>query len=355
MLRWYRLEISLEEWTQRIEKFSDRTLFHSSSWLRFLENAVGGERVLAVLREGNSECGYFAGVVVRKLGLRILGSPLPGWTSSYMGFVLRPEIPRCDAVTALKDFAFQDLNCVHMELMDRRVDSRSLNSKFRVRNYDGFEIDLLPEEDQLFANLFPACRRCIRKALRSGVTIEEASDADFAHDFYEQLEEVFARQGLRPTYDLKRVQALIRHLQPTGNLLLLRAFDQERHCIATGIFPAMHDRAYFWGGASRTQYRHLRPNESLMWCAIRYWKRRGIRYFDFSGAGDYKRKYGAYEITVPWLRISRYPLLPMMRNCMLLMTKFRQRWHGVRQLAHVFDDAQHVNHVVNTQTEPAEI
>jgi GNAT acetyltransferase-like protein len=214
------------------------------------------------------------------------------------------------------------------------MEARSPDTGYRVRTYNGYEIDLSLSEDRLFSNFFPACRRCIRKAARSGVVVEEAHDAQFVDDYYEQLKEVFARQGLSPTYPINRVQALIRQLGPTGNLLLLRAFDNQRRCIATGIFPAMNDRAYFWGGASRREYQHLRPNESVMWYAIRYWKSRGIRFFDFSGAGDYKRKYGTYEIGVPWLRVSRYPFLPMMRDAAMLINKLRQRWHGALQLVH---------------------
>jgi hypothetical protein len=75
--------------------------------------------------------------------------------------------------------------------------------------------------------------------------IQEANDKGFVDDYYSQLRNVFAKQHLVPTYGMGRVSALIRHLQPTGNLLL-RAIDAEGHGIATGIVPAMHDRAYFW-------------------------------------------------------------------------------------------------------------
>ena len=69
-----------------------------------------------------------------------------------------------------------------------------------------------------------------------GVVVEEARDDAFADDYYAQLVEVFANQGLTPTYNVARVRLLIKHLLPTGCLLLLRARDPERRCIATGIF-----------------------------------------------------------------------------------------------------------------------
>jgi len=332
MLRWERIDILPDRWDLLLEEFSDRTIFQSSSWLQFLGESTGGELVLAALRDGGQECGYFAGIVITRFGIRVLGSPLPGWTTSYMGFVLKPGAPRADALSALQRFAFEDLHCVHMELMDRRIQSHNLDSRYRIRDYKGFEIDLSLDENRLFSNLIPACRRCIRKASRCGVVIEEANDANFATDYYQQLKDVFARQGLSPTYGVDRVRTLIHHVGPTGNLLRLRARDGAGRCIATGIFPAMNERAYFWGGASWRQYQHLRPNESLMWYAIRYWKRRGIRYFDFGGGGDYKRKYGTYGISVPWLRTSRYPLLPSLRNSLMVVTRLQQRWQGALTL-----------------------
>jgi hypothetical protein len=333
MLRWTRIQVPLTQWDHLLQPYPERTLFQSANWLHFLLQTVrGGELVQAVLRGGNSEVGYFAGIVITKLGLRILGSPLPGWTTSYMGFVLQPDISRIEALDALRQFAFEDLKCVHLELMDRKVEATGLNPRYGLRSYNGFEIDLSRTEEDILSKMAPACRRNLKKATRCGVRVEEAHDPEFAGDYYAQLQDVFAKQGLSPTYSVDRVEALIHHLQASGNLLLLRAVDDKGHCIATGIFPAMHDRAYFWGGASWREHQHLRPNELLFWYAMRYWKARGIRYLDMGGSGEYKRKYGGQEISVPWLRTSRYPILPFLRHGAMVMAKTRQRWHAALHL-----------------------
>ena len=114
-----------------------------------------------------------------------------------------------------------------------------------------FLIDLTLGEDVLYSRLSSkSCRYSIRRAEKLGVTIEEASDEGFADEYYEQLLDVFAKQSLVPTYDRERVRLLIRHLAPTGNLLLLRAREPQGRCIATGIFVGLHQFAYFWGNAS---------------------------------------------------------------------------------------------------------
>jgi len=92
-------------------------------WQQFLRTSQQAEPVLAeVLREGQ-RVGFFTGAIVRKAGLPILGSPLRGWTTSYMGFNVETGNEVDDLLAPLKDFAFQALRCVHVELLDRQVEA----------------------------------------------------------------------------------------------------------------------------------------------------------------------------------------------------------------------------------------
>ena len=62
-----------------------------------------------------------------------------------------------------------------------------------------WEVDLRRPEEEIFGGMTSACRRCIRKAEKVGVTIEEADDLEFADDYYAQLRDVFAKQrSFRP-------------------------------------------------------------------------------------------------------------------------------------------------------------
>jgi GNAT acetyltransferase-like protein len=328
MLTFQRLPLDAVDW-QHLDSFADRTIFQTLPWLTFVARTQEAEPVVAALHDGTDTVGYFTGLIVNRYGCRILGSPFPGWTTSYMGFNLLPGISRRQALAVLADFAFRDLHCVHLELMDRRLaveDGRSLG--FDLRNGSGFEIDLCQTEDELFAAMTSACRRCIRKADKDGLIIEEANVVGFVDDYYAQLKDVFAKQNLVPTYPKERVQALIDCLYSTGMLLLLRACDQTGRCIATGIFPAMNDTMYFWGGASWRQFQILRPNEAIMWYAMRYWKARGVRRCDMGGAGEYKRKYGGSEICVPRFRKSRYRFIGRLRNAARQLVDTSQRIHG---------------------------
>jgi CelD/BcsL family acetyltransferase involved in cellulose biosynthesis len=322
------LDYSRVAW-EELDSYTDRNVFQTREWFSFVEKTQRAQPVVAALTHEGEKVGFFTGLIVRRYGVRILGSPLRGWTTGYLGFNLRPGISRRAAVEALPSFAFGALRCLHVELRDRSLslgESEGLGWENSPKTI--FEVDLRPSQDEIFAGMDSACRRCIRKAEKVGVTIEEADDFGFADDYYAQLRDVFAKQSLVPTYDHARVVELIRHLLPTGRLLLLRARDADGHCIATGIFPASSGRMYFWGGASWRSHQILRPNEALMWHAMRHWKARGMEWCDLGGGAKYKRKYGPREVTVPFFWTSRYRAVSSARNAAKKAIKIRQAARG---------------------------
>jgi hypothetical protein len=328
MLRLNRLDLAALDWNA-LDRFEDRTVFQTREWLEFIAETQNATPVVAEVRQASTAVGYFAGLIVRRMGIRILGSSLPGWTTPYIGFNLLPGISRREALQALEAFVFRDLHCLHLEVSDRgfaREDGEQLG--FTLDSYRSYETDLTLPEEELFNQMTSACRRCIRKAEKAGVRIEEVHDDRFAAEYYDQLKDVFAKQSLVPTYDLERVRSLIHHLLPTGHLLLLRALDPEGRSIGTGIYPGMNKVAQFWGNASFRHSQHLRPNESLHWYAMRYWKRQGVEIFDWGGGGEYKEKYGGKPISVPWFRKPRYPFLGTMRNQAQRIVKAKQRVMG---------------------------
>lgn len=312
---------------ERLDRFEDRCVFQTRAWLNFLAESQGATPVVAELREGNEVVGYFSGLTFRRFGLKMLGSSFPGWATPYIGFNLLPGVPRRDALEALGRLAFGELKCLHFEVSDRLLPLEDGEELGLERGFaETYESDLTLPEEELFRRMTSACRRCIRKAEKTGLVVEEAGDAGFAGEYYEQLKDVFARQNKVPPYGLQRVQLLLEHLHPTGNLLLLRARTPDGRPIATGIYPGFNKVAHFWGNASWRADQIWRPNEALHWHAMRYWKRRGMQVFDWGGGGAYKEKYGVTYVTVPWFYKSRYRALSVLRE---QARKAFYRWQGI--------------------------
>ncbi len=288
----------------------DRTVFQTLAWLDVLSETQSAEPVVAEAVVDGRAAGWFTGAVVRRAGVRFLGSPLRGWTTSYMGCNLDPGVDPARVLAALPRFAARRLGCVHVEVMDRRVGPDDVPPGFLAAHLPGYEL-CLADDDALLAGMTPHGRRDVRRALRNGITVEEVDPVrspEFVDEYYEQVTEAFAKRSLVPTYPRARVEAVVRHLHPTGHLLLLRARTPDGVPAATGIFPGLPGgTAVFWMGASRRDRQSLLPNEALMWHALRAWRDRGAVRFDFGGGGRYKAKYGGAAIDVPWLRRSLLP------------------------------------------------
>lgn len=314
---------------KQLDAFADRTVFQTREWVRFVAETQNATPVLAELSEAGKVVGYFTGLTFSRFGIRVLGSSFPGWTTPYMGFNLLPGQSRAAALAAVEHTAWNTLRCLHIEISDpyfSEHDGQELG--FNCQFYTSYRTDLTKSEEELFNNMDSACRRCIRKAEKSGVAIEVAHDLAFADEYYEQLKDVFAKQGLVPTYGLERVRALVKHLDPTGQILLVRARDAAGKCIATGIFPGYNKIAEFWGNASFRSSQSLRPNEAIHWYVMRYWKERGVAVYDWGGEGTYKEKYGCKLHQVPWFTKSRYQFVSVLRNEAKNMFARKQRLLG---------------------------
>ena len=312
-----------------MDGFGDRTVFQTREWVNFIAETQGAAPAIVELLEGGEVAGFFTGLTFPRFGVRILGGSFPGWTTRYMGFNLLPGVARRDALTAVERLAFDQLKCLYMEISDPNFsvdDGAALG--FGIWLQESYETDLRKSEEEIFKGMNSACRRCIRKAEKCGVTVQETLAPEFAGEYYEQLKDVFQKQKLVPTYGLDRVRALMRHLGPTGRLLLLRALDPQGECIGTGIYPGFNKSAFFWGNASYRAAQLLRPNETLHWYAMRYWKAHGIESFDWGGGGTYKEKYGPRPTQTVWFTKSRYKALHLLRDTAKALAGAKQNLLG---------------------------
>ncbi len=322
------MDLGSVDWAA-LDAFADRTVFQTREWLAFVAESQDATPIVAELRDNGKLQGYFSGLTVTKFGIKILGSSFPGWTTPYIGFNLHPQVSHAAALAAVERMAWETLKCLHIEVSDPGFgedDGQELG--FNRQYYTSYRTDLRQTEEEIFNSMDSACRRCVRKGEKSGLVIEESHDAAFADEYYEQLKDVFAKQGLVPTYDLNRVRSLVKHLGSTDRVLLVRARDPQGKCIASGIFPGYNKIAEFWGNASFRSSQILRPNEAIHWYVMRYWKKRGAETYDWGGEGPYKEKYGCQVHRVPWFTKSRYKFISKLRDQAKEMFAMKQRVIG---------------------------
>lgn len=289
----------------------EMNIFQTCAWLTFLTERQPLEPVLAAIREDGRLLGFFTGLLAEKFGLRILGSPFRGWTTYFMGFNLKPGTSRRLVLEALPEFAFKQLGCHYLELIDPFITEADWQGlKYRLEPLSWYALDLRPTEETLFANMKHACRTNIRKACKNDLRIETSCEPEFADEYYAQYVEVMRRHGLQPPFGPETVRLMVKHILPTGSLLLLRARLPAGESIATGLFLYLGTTGIFWGAASRSEYQHFRPNEYLAWEGVKRLKAQGVEILHFGGyAEQYKEKFGCQEAPIWRLRIASSTVL----------------------------------------------
>lgn len=305
-------DLDIEEYNSSPQK----SVFTTLPWIQYIEEDAKAKPIIIRITDDSRFIGYFSGLMFRKFGVKIIGSPFNGWSTCYMGLDLIGYDNRLDIVEQLKDYLFNSFKCKYIEITDRYIAEEDAKERgITCLPMNTLELIIDRTDEELFKAFKTDARNFIRQFERRGATIEEAlPDDTFAEEYYFQLQDVFAKQHLVPTYSLEKVKTILSHMKGTEELLCLRVRNPEGNSIATSIFFGFKDKFFFWGGASLRPEQHYRPNEYMIWTAIRYWRERGCKVFDMVGVRDYKRKFGAEEKHYVKLVFTKYKILLHLRN-----------------------------------------
>ena len=305
---------------EEFNAFPQKSVLTTREWIEFIsEDSKAVPYILRISKDGKN-IGYFSALRCKKFGIPIIASPFPGWSTQYMGFDLFDASLGNEILPELVKYIFKTEACYYLQINDRMLDASVVKELAKQNGWqfsqgETLELGIDGDDAFLYKNMKTDCRNFVRQFERRGATIEQAEPNDeFAVDYFEQLKDVFAKQGLVPTYTVDKVKRLLRHLGPSGNILCLRVRDPEGKSIATSIFPAYNKRMFFWGGASYREYQHYRPNEYMIYTAMRYWRDRGCTEFDMVGNRAYKKKFGSWESSYPCIIVTKYRVLLILKN-----------------------------------------
>jgi len=282
--------ISPKEWDKIISPFDSKAIFHQSAWLDYIEKTQGVKRRLLKIEENNKIVGYFPCFIFNKGFFKILGSPCIGWVTNFMGPVVNKNFDQKEFIHALEKYC-KSQKIAHIEISNLILEPIIMRSyRFHCRKDITYIIDLSSDEEKMWKNLRSECRTSIRKAMNNNLIVEDTNDPRIIDEYYSQLKKVFARQRLVPTYSWRTPQVLFNCLKKEDLLFSLQVkYGQE--VIATGLFPHDDKCVYFFGGASRQKFYHLRPNNILHWEAMKIAAQRGILKYDMGG-GLFKQRFG---------------------------------------------------------------
>jgi len=261
--------------------------------------------------------------------VQVVFSSIPN-TSFKIGTVIKGPKPTKEILEALKDLAKEE-NAIFIKLEPNFVTSIDGQKKAQKESErvlellrksgavsgktlftpTSFWIDMERDEDELLKNFHSKTRYNIRYAKRKGVEVAE-DNSDKAFDRYIQLtRETVERQGFyahNERYHRLMWKYLNKEIKKQGNkepIARLLTARYRNEIITTWIVFVWHDFLYYPYGASSDKYRNVMANNLIMWEAIRYGKRLGLKTFDLwgreSGTGFTKFKEGYNPKVVEFL------------------------------------------------------
>lgn len=302
--------------------------FCTYEWVVFLEKNQDGQAVVLELTEKENRLAIFVGVIVKKFGVRILGSPFDGWLTPDMGFIRFMAMDDVIAIETVKRYAFKELRCIFLQISDKSIQNDLVLPGVHTEHSRILYKDNSVNLDSLMESFSKNGRRDVRASARKGLVFKEMPfDKEFADAYYDQLIDVFDKQNLKPSYDLQKVYDLVEVFETIPEQVFAVGAFWEGKCVATVFSFGFGNWTYYMGAASYRDYQKYLPNEGLFWEFIKHWNENGISNIDMVGYREYKLKYNPEIIRVPVFMFQKYPFLlkgkELARKAILLYRKLK--------------------------------
>jgi hypothetical protein len=296
--------LEIENWDDLVLARGKASFFHSAAWARVLHESYGYKPL------------YFASFENGKLTSLMPFMEVNSWLTGKRGV----SLPFTDQVPVIAPdrIVFERIvkniteygekaGWKYIEWRDGSLFPQEANAS---ESHYTHELNLSKTEKELFSGLRDSTRRNIKKADKAGVSVEISQSLESTKSFYRLNCITRKRHGL-PPQPFSFFERLLEHVISKGHgILVSAAYSGE--VIASSVFLHFGKGAIYKYGASDLAHQDLRPNNVVMWEAIKWCKERDFETFNFGrtepeneGLLQFKRGWGAEERQ---LRYCKYDL-----------------------------------------------
>jgi len=263
-------------WDEFVAQQAEGSVFHSTAWARVLLETYHYQPRYYVLTDASGD--ILAGVPLLLVNSRLTGRRLVGLPFSDMC----PPLVRdgCDP-SPLVEAILQDAESDHLSYVEMRGSSPLLLHNGGFQEASCFTRHVIPLDkslEELEVGFHSSARRGMKKAVREGVSVHSATGPEDMRRFYRLYVTTRRKHGVVPApyRFFEKIQA---HLLAAGSGCLLLAERQDR-LIAADLLLWHGKRLFYKFNVSDPQFLEQRPNNLLMWEAIRLGKELGCSTFD---------------------------------------------------------------------------
>lgn len=174
-----------------------------------------------------------------------------------------------------------------------------------ARRFYGHKLALPEDANHLLVRFASPVRRAIRKAQRSSLNVEVATNQEAVSEFYRLHVRTRRRHGI-PPQPFSFFLNIYREAIGNGRGFIVVARSGGK-CVAAAVFLQFGKKAIYKFGASDEVYQGFRGNNLIMWEAIRFLTEHGCQLLHFGrtdmpneGLRRFKMGWGAEEETIEY-------------------------------------------------------
>jgi hypothetical protein len=293
------LEIS--DWDNLALATGKASFFHSAAWARVLVESYGYKPQ------------YFTSLENESLSSLVPFMEINSWLTGKRGVSL-PFTDECPQIAPDSKLSQEMVEHVidfgeraGWKYIEWRSGERFPEKGSASDSYFTHELDLTGTEEELLSNLRDSTRRNIEKASRGGVLVEISNSLDSIQSFY-RLNCMTRRRHSLPPQPSSFFSKILEHIILKGQGRIVSAFHSGKS-IASAVFFNFGKKVIYKYGASDLRYQRLRPNNLLLWEAIRYHREQGFETLNLGrtapenkGLRQFKRGWGTVEARLHYYR-----------------------------------------------------
>lgn len=256
-------------WDALLAEHAGALVFHGSAWARVLCDTYGHTPTYF--------CRFAGGRLKQVLPVMEVTSPLTGRRGVSLPFAdFCPPLTNDDGgLHPLYEFAVRhgrERNWRYLEC--RGIATQMCSESVPSLAFLGHIIHLKNGEDWLFRRMDAAVRRAVRRAEQNELTVEFCNSFESMEIYYALHCQTRRHHGV-PPQPFRFFENLHRHIiaSEKGFVVVVRF---ENRPIAAAVFLHQGQHALYKFGASELEFQHLRPNNLLMWEAMKRYSKAGF-------------------------------------------------------------------------------
>jgi GNAT acetyltransferase-like protein len=248
-------------WDSFVDAHPGSSFFHRAAWLRVLHETYGHQPVYF--------CRFVDGQLEELFPIMEISSPWTGCRGVSLPFtdICLPLQTKKHDRRVLYELAMEHGRRRNWKSLECRGNNPEWQGASPSLAFYGHVIDLKHDQEALFKSFNSTVRRAIRKAVRTGLRVEFSNCFEAIGTFYALHCLTRRRHGL-PPQPFRFFKNIARYVLAQGHGFVGTVRWEDKP-VAAAVFFHHGRKAFYKFGASGYSFQRLRPNNILLWEAIR--------------------------------------------------------------------------------------